>query len=213
VLTSGTVIVSGSVTNSGTLVASGSGSLITIAAGATVNSGAVEIANGVVSIASGGAANIDFLANDSGGLLLSGTGKLDTNKAISGFGSGATVHTDHAEYIDFTSINFTGATVSYTSATGNSSGTLIVSSGGKTASVTLIGSYSAGNFSSASLSGTLEITDPAAVAQGGTVQSANIALFGNYIAGSFVTAAGGQGGSVVSTTSQGEPPLLTHPHG
>jgi hypothetical protein len=58
----------------------------------------------------------------------------------------------------------------------------------------------------------VEITDPTAVTQGGSVQSANIALFGNYIAGSFVTAAGGAGGSVVSDNAQGEPPLLTHPH-
>jgi hypothetical protein len=42
----------------------------------------------------------------------------------------------------------------------------------------------------ASGSGTI-ITDPSVVAGG--VQSANAALFGNYIAASFVTAAGGQG--------------------
>jgi autotransporter passenger strand-loop-strand repeat protein len=208
----GTAAVSGAVTDSGTLVASGSGSLITIAAGATVTSGAVQIGNGVVALS--GAANIDFLTNDGGGLLLAGTGKLDTGKTISGFGMGATPHTDQAEYIDFTSINSAGATVNYTSGnTSNTSGTLIVSSGGKTASVTLIGSYSAGNFNiTAGQNNTLEITDPTAVAQGGSVQSANVALFGNYIAGTFVTAAGGQGGMVLSSTAQGEAPLLAHPH-
>jgi hypothetical protein len=36
-------------------------------------------------------------------------------------------------------------------------------------------------------------------------------LFGSYIAGSFVTA-GGQGGTVISNTTQGEQPMLTHPH-
>jgi hypothetical protein len=35
--------------------------------------------------------------------------------------------------------------------------------------------------------------------------------FGNDIAGSFVTA-GGQGGTVISNTAQGEQVLLTHPH-
>jgi hypothetical protein len=53
---------------------------------------------------------------------------------------GSAVHGDQAEFIDFTSINFSGATVSYKSAnTSNTSGTLIVSNGGKTTSVTLIG--------------------------------------------------------------------------
>jgi hypothetical protein len=45
------------------------------------------------------------------------------------------------------------------------------------------------------------------------VHNVNAALFGSYIAGTFVIAAGGQGGAIVSTTLQGEQPLLTHPHG
>jgi hypothetical protein len=56
----------------------------------------------------------------------------------------------------------------------------------------------------------LAIHDPGAVTGGGSVQSANISLFGNYIAGSFVIA-GGAGGSHVSPTSDSQPPLLTHP--
>jgi hypothetical protein len=76
----------------------------------------------------------------------------------------------------------------------------------------MIGTYSSGNFKvTAGQGNTVEITDPTAVTQGGSVQSANIALLGNYIAGSLVTA-GGQGGAVVSNTAQGEQPLLTHPH-
>ena len=65
---------------------------------------------------------------------------------------------------------------------------------------------------SAGTGGTVEITDPTVV--GGGVQSANIALFGNYIAASFVTAAGGQGGTLVTEASQpaNQQPLLTHPH-
>jgi hypothetical protein len=41
-------------------------------------------------------------------------------------------------------------------------------------------------------------------------QNANTALFGNYLAASLVSAAGGQGGTVMNTTAQGEQPLLTH---
>jgi hypothetical protein len=77
----------------------------------------------------------------------------------------------------------------------------------------MIGSYSSSNFmlsAGAGGSGTV-ITDPPVV--GGGVQNANIALFGNYIAGSFVTAAG-QGGAVSSEAapSVSEQPALTRPH-
>jgi hypothetical protein len=58
----------------------------------------------------------------------------------------------------------------------------------------------------ASGSGTI-ITDPSVVAGG--VQSANAALFGNYIAASFVTAAGGQGGAVFGEEPQTQPLLFT----
>jgi hypothetical protein len=43
--------------------------------------------------------------------------------------------------------------------------------------------------------------------------AASIALLGNYMAGSFVTAADGHGGTLVKETSPaGQQPLLTHPH-
>ena len=38
-----------------------------------------------------------------------------------------------------------------------------------------------------------------------------VALPGNYMAGSFATTAGGQGGTLVTQASQIEQPLLTHP--
>jgi hypothetical protein len=41
--------------------------------------------------------------------------------------------------------------------------------------------------------------------------AAALALLGNYMAGSFATAAGGQGGTLVTQASQIEQPLLTHP--
>ena len=44
--------------------------------------------------------------------------------------------------------------------------------------------------------------------------AAAIALLGNYIAASFVTAADGHGGTVISEAAQtaNQQPLLTHPH-
>ena len=45
--------------------------------------------------------------------------------------------------------------------------------------------------------------------------AATLALLGNYMAGSFATTAGGQGGTLISGTPQtDQQPLLTHPpHG
>jgi serralysin len=42
--------------------------------------------------------------------------------------------------------------------------------------------------------------------------AASIALLGNYIAGSFVGAADGHGGTLVTEAQTGQPPLLSHPH-
>ena len=41
--------------------------------------------------------------------------------------------------------------------------------------------------------------------------AATVALLGNYMAGSFVTAADGHGGTLVTNTAQTEPPILAHP--
>ncbi len=131
---------------------------------------------------------------------------------VSGFGvSGGSAHEDHAEYIDFTEIG-SGATFTYTSGnTSNTSGTLTVTSGGTSASVTLIGAYTSGDFTSHSLSGTVEITDPTGYPDH-LGHSANVALLGGYIA-SF--AAEGAGGLLITSVGQTEavPPLLTHAHG
>ena len=57
----------------------------------------------------------------------------------------------------------------------------------------------------ASTGGTLTVTDGR--------QAAAIALLGSYMAGSFVTAADGHGGTLISA-AQTQQPLLTHPpHG
>jgi len=42
--------------------------------------------------------------------------------------------------------------------------------------------------------------------------AASIALLGNYMAGSFVTAADGHGGTLVTEASPTAPPQLTRPH-
>ena len=42
--------------------------------------------------------------------------------------------------------------------------------------------------------------------------AAAVALLGNYMAGSFVTAADGHGGTLVTEASQAAPPLLARPH-
>jgi len=127
---------------------------------------------------------------------------------VSGFGvSSGSAHADHIEFIDFTGIG-SGATFTYTSGnTSNTSGTLTVSSGGKTASVTLIGTYTSGDFTSSTLNGTIAITDPSTVTNGASVHSANVALFGNYLAG-FVAEAGSHGGTVTIDSASAEQPLL-----
>ena len=51
--------------------------------------------------------------------------------------------------------------------------------------------------------GTLTMTDGR--------HAAGIALLGNYIAGSFVTAADGHGGTLVTKAQTDQQPLLTHP--
>jgi hypothetical protein len=42
--------------------------------------------------------------------------------------------------------------------------------------------------------------------------AASVALLGNYMAGNFVAAADGHGGTLVTEAQTGPPPLLSHPH-
>jgi hypothetical protein len=87
--------VSGSVSNSGTLIASGIGGLVQIAIGAVVTGGAVVVGNGIVDVLSGGTASVGFLANGSGGLEIADTFGSSTvfTGAVSGFGGAG--HTNH----------------------------------------------------------------------------------------------------------------------
>ena len=187
------MVVSGTVTNGGTLFASGSGSLVEIASGAVVNGGIAEVGNGIVEIKSGSNESVDFLANGSGGLQLDGTGAAYTGK-VTGFGGtgGANI----SQYIDFSQIGSAGATFSYTSANAaDTSGTLTVTSGGISASVVLVGHYTSANFQTHSgAGGSLEITDPITIfttpltVKGGATSGA---ITGDMIAENIVTVSSG----------------------
>ena len=159
----GAVIVSGTVSNGGTLFANGSGGLVEIASGAVVNGGVALIGDGIVDIVGSSGENVRFLSNGSGGLELDGVGSAYKGK-VSGFGGSG--HSNHDQFIDFTAIG-SGATVSYTSAASHTSGTLMVTSGGVSATVTLVGNYSPANFSSSTVGGHVRITDPGVVNGGG----------------------------------------------
>src|SRR5262249_25363898 len=98
----GTAIVSGNVVNtSATLFARDSGSRVQIAIGAVVSGGIAEVGNGIVEIAGASAENVVFQSGGSGGLQLDGLGSSYTGK-ITGFGGSG--HTNHAQFIDFTSV-------------------------------------------------------------------------------------------------------------
>ena len=174
----GTAIVSGTVFNSGTLIASGSGSLVEITAGAVVSGGAVEVGNGIVDVLSGGSANVAFLSTGSGGLDIADT-NVNSNAftgTVSGFG-GAN-HANHAQFIDLVSVTSAAHTISFSYISAGGSGTLTVSSGGAVvASIEFIGNYSSGNFHIASgISGTVKITDPGVV-NGGSVDTGAVLSF------------------------------------
>jgi hypothetical protein len=214
----GTAIVSGTVINSGTLFASGSGSLLELASGAVVSGGIAKVGNGIVNIQGASSENVAFQAGGSGGLELADdaadpatyTGK------VSGFGvSGGISHADHAQYIDLTSVSFApGAiTLSYTSANAsNTSGTLMVSSGGTAvADIALVGAYATSNFHVGSgAGGTVEITDPSV---GNAPATIAVALLVNYMASTLVAGAGGHESTLVTESLKpDQPPLLAHPH-
>jgi hypothetical protein len=215
VVAGGSLTLSGTTSNAGTIIASGASSFIDIASAGIVSGGVVEVGNGVVDVLSGGKANIAFVTNDSGGLeIADSAGHVSAFAGtVSGFGGSS--HNNPNQHIDLTSVTSAGTiAVSYTSASGNKSGTLdVLSNSTLVAAIQMIGAYSAGNFHvTAGQGGAVEITDPAVVAGGGSVQSANLALFGNYIAGSFVTAGGWQGGTSIAAAPASEH-ILAAPHG
>lgn len=203
----GTAIVSGTLADSGRLIAQGGSSFIVIAG--AVSGRAVEIDDGVVEIQSSGSENVVFQPGGTGGLQLDGLGSAYTGKVYK-FGK------DDSQFIDFANVG-AGASVSYApDNAANTSGTLMVTSGGVSATVTLVGHYTLASFtSSTDATGNVMITDPPAVAQqpSGGPHGANMALFGNYIAGSFADLAGHQGGiAIVDALQSVEQTLLaSHP--
>ena len=177
----GSVIVTGTVTNGGTLFANGSGSLIEIASGAVVSGGGAEVGDGIVAILGSSSENVSFLSTGNGGLAIADTSGHATafKGRVSGFGGIA--HANHIQFIDLVSVTSAPNTIStsYLSANAaNTSGTLFVSSGGvQVAAITMVGHYSAGNFVlTAGSGGTVEITDPA-VPNGGSVTPGSTAAF------------------------------------
>ena len=209
-----TLTVSGTVSNGGTLYAASSGGMIEILSGATIKGGIVEVGNGLVEIVASGSEGIVFQSGASGGLIIanhSGATSLYAGH-ISGFGVGTngSKHVDSGQYIELSNVAYISGEISGSYSGNATSGVLTVSSGGTVvAAIDFAGSYASGNFHFVSgADGNVQITDPAIV-NGGTVHSANIALFGNYMAG-FVTEVGGNGGAVtIHSASAEQHSLLT----
>jgi len=245
-----TILLSGTVKNSGTLLAD-SGSLVKITSGAIVSGGIAQVDDGVVEIAGPSNEAVSFVLTGSGGLQLDGLNTTYSGR-ISGFGGSG--HGNKNQFIDFTAIAASGASFTYASGnSSNTSGTLAVTDGIHAASVTLVGTYSSGNFSAGTdSSGHLVITDPWVVSGGlvvsgtnhhhhhdqhpphpdfhdnatlgyaktdidkggkvlSTSHTANLALFGNYMAASFVSGAS-YGGTGLPSEGQTTSMILSHPH-
>jgi hypothetical protein len=133
---------------------------------------------------------------------------------VSGFGVGSSAHSDHDQFIDFDAVNFAGATFTYTSANpSNTSGTLTVINGGNSASVLLVGNYSAGNFTSANDGGGhIKITDPGASPPAAAPLSVDLGLLINYMAAGFASSGVHGGAEVTEAPQTAYAPLLAHPH-
>jgi hypothetical protein len=208
-INSGTVVLSGTVTNSGALLAEQGGSVV-IASGASVSGGVAEIgASGAVVISGDSTENVTFLSGAvSGGLSLadSAADSAGYGGTVSGFGG--LNNTDRTQFIDLTSVTFSAGAVSasYAPEAGHptSGGVLTVTSGGVTvADISLAGNYTHASFDVVSgANNTVEIVDPASFITGGgtatlaspandTPPSINhggasdVALLANYIASMF----------------------------
>jgi hypothetical protein len=175
VLNKDTLKLSGTVTNSGTLIADNAGSTIVIAG--VVSGGTIEINNGIVDITKSSSEDVIFTATGSGGLELAAAGSY--TGTVSGFGGGS--HTNSSQFIDLTAVKFNSNVHS-----SFSGGVLTITSGTKTvATINMSGSYVTSNFHLRAGSGGIGtiITDPsvtepqsgnaAAVIGGGAVLEVN----------------------------------------
>ena len=223
----GIVSVTGTVTNSGgTFLALTSG-IVDFTSTSNVNgNGVAVVQNGIVEIDGGGTETVDFTATGSGGLDLT-SGNLYQG-IVSGFGGPS--HQNTAQFIDFRDVPFVSGTTSAVyvadAAHPTQSGTLEILNGTTVeATVELAGNYTNTVFNvTDDGSGGVKVTDPPGVTSGGTttvtgnsptggtvVNSANPALFGNYMASMFATSAF-NGGTLLSDLQTALQPQLAPSH-
>jgi autotransporter passenger strand-loop-strand repeat protein len=168
---SGTALLSSGAAAGGTLFASGAGGKIEIA-GVVNGASVAEVGNGVVDILGSSGERVTFQSGGSGELELDVLGSAYSGQ-VSGFGQNT------KQLLDLTKINSAGATLSYASAAGNTSGTLTVTSGGISVSIKLIGTYTSNSFTISHDPGNhVEIIDPPVVAKGGFATPATLGYAG-----------------------------------
>jgi autotransporter passenger strand-loop-strand repeat protein len=149
----GTQAVASGGTASGTVVDSGGFEFVAsggLAIGTTISGGSMEVVSG----GSTGSSAVTF----------SGGGELRLDASVSFGGTVAGFHS--GDFLDLADIGFgSGTTVTFSEAASNLSGTLMVSDGTHSATILLIGQFTAGQFTSASdgHGGTL-IGDPSVAA-------------------------------------------------
>jgi hypothetical protein len=149
---------SGTISNAGTLVASGGILVID----AVVSGGSAVVGDGIVDFTVSSSENVAFQSGGSGGLWLAVASAY--TGAVSGFGLGG----NHHETIALTAVkSATTVHLAYTpnSSHPTSSGVLTVTSGGHTvASINMVGHYVTSNFHlGAGFGGDVSITDPPVV--------------------------------------------------
>jgi hypothetical protein len=233
-ISGGSVVLSGSVTNSGALLAEQGGSVV-IAGGASVSGGVAEIgASGTVVISGHSSENVTFLSGaSSGGLDLADTAADSAGYGGTVSGFGGLNNTNTTQFIDLTSVTYSAGAVSASylanASHPTSGGVLTVTSGGVVvADINLAGNYTHAAFEVVSgANNTVEIIDPASfIAGGGTatlasaandtpwpishVGAVNVALLANYMAGWFAPPQGQLAPPGVEP-QQGQA-VLAHPH-
>ena len=213
----GTLLVSGTVINDGKLIAGHNGT-VEITSGAIVSGGVTVVDNGGTVVIDGSSKeNVTFASGGSGTLVVADSASSASaySGTVTSFGGQNGENT--TQDIVLGGVAYAPGEISASYSGTTTSGTLTVSSGGTAvAEIKLDGHYTFANFvlgavASGTYAGDVEIVDPPAAPANGT--SANLALFGNYIATSFVTKTDINGGSVVTDTVQGnDPPHLANPH-
>ena len=218
ILSGGSAVVSGTVSNGGTMFADGGGSLLQVTSAAVVEGGLLKINDGDVELWSGGSDNVLFTSLGTGGLILGQAGSAYVGTKISGFGgvSGS----NSTQFIDFTAVSSgSGVSASYVPAASLTSGTLEVLSGGTiVAEATLVGKYtSATVFDVASgISGSVEIIDSippvvtgvTAAPSSGTVSSGGVVTITLKMNEAVAVSSGGP---ILALTTVGPPTLSALP--